>query len=90
MENNNFSFDPTQWVNIETKQQGTPVPAANGQTQSGQVTNPQSTPTDFSVELQKAKAVAEALTSRGANIAESYDDYLSRSRRVREAALSAD
>ena len=76
MENNNFSFDPTQWVNIETKQQGTPVPAANGQTQSGQVTNPQSSPTDFSVELQKAKAVAEALTSRGANIAESYDDYL--------------
>ena len=76
MENNNFSFDPTQWVNIETKQQGTPVPAANGQTESGQVTNPQSSPTDFSVELQKAKAVAEALTSRGANIAESYDDYL--------------
>lgn len=73
---NNISFDPTQWVSLEIKQQGTPVPAASGLPQAGQVTKPQSTPTDFSVEFQKAKAVAEALTSRGANIAESYDDYL--------------
>ena len=73
--NNNTSFDPTQWVNNETKQQGTPVPAASGLPQAGQVSNPYPADAPADVELQKARAVTEQLIAMGANIAESEDDY---------------
>jgi len=76
MDNTLTTFDPTQWVNNETQQQGTTVPAACGQPQGSQVMNPQQTVTDPSAEQQKAQAVCDALLRLGANIAESYDDYL--------------
>ncbi|MCR5038937.1 MAG: DUF3987 domain-containing protein [Bacteroidales bacterium] len=83
MDNARTTFDPTQWVNNPTQQQGTPVPAACGRPQSGQVNNQQPTTgsqqpmTDyFSADIEKARAVCDELLRLGANIAESYDDYL--------------
>ncbi len=72
------TFDPTQWVNIETKQEGTHVPTACGQPQAGQVTNPQKVSADplTLTEVEKALAVCDELLRMGANIAEDYDDYL--------------
>lgn len=77
MKNMTTTFDPTAWVNHVTKQEGTQVPTACGQPQeAGQVTNPQPTTAGFPSDLQKVRAVCDELLRMGANIAESYDDYL--------------
>ena len=73
MENN--TFNPLEWAQREPS--GNPqlhAESVNGQSKDCHVENPM--PADFSVELQKARAVCDELVSRGANIAESYDDFL--------------
>ena len=69
----NITFNPLDWAQNE--------PTSNAQSRVENVNNQPSqavsTPTDdFASELQKAQAVCDDLLSRGANIAESYDDYL--------------
>ncbi len=70
------SFDPTQWANKTTTQEGTQVPAACGQPEAAQVTNPEASTASCSSEVEKARAVCDELLRMGANIAETYDDYL--------------
>ena len=62
------SFDPLMWANPENKFEQPCKEAVQLTTPSAQA------PLDG--ELAKATAVAEKLLSMGANIAESYDDYL--------------
>ena len=69
----NMTFDPLAWAsqennaNLETKNETL--------TKSSPVVNPTvSVPPDG--ELAKAQAVCDELIQRGANIAESYEDYL--------------
>lgn len=71
----NIAFNPLEWAQGEPSSNPQPrVEIVNDQPQDGQVDN---LPTvDFSTELQKASVVCDDLLSRGANIAESYDDYL--------------
>ena len=69
----NITFNPLDWARNE--------PTSNAQSRVENVNNQPSqavsTPTDdFASELQKAQAVCDDLLSRGANIAESYEDYL--------------
>ena len=69
----NITFNPLDWAQNE--------PSSNAQSRVENVNNQPSqavsTPTDdFASELQKAQAVCDDLLSRGANIAESYEDYL--------------
>ena len=67
-------FDPMQWVN-----QSVEKAAVNGSesfTLKNTTSEALSQPSSSADELAKATAVAEVLVSRGANIAESYDDYL--------------
>ena len=63
-------FDPLAWANNNASNVNEPAKA------DAPVKNPQPTVADMGNELDKAKAVADELISRGANIAESYDDYL--------------
>jgi hypothetical protein len=71
----NMDFNPLEWAQSEPSSNPQPrVETINDQPQGGQVGN--MTTADFSTDLQRAQAVCEELISRGANIAESYDDYL--------------
>lgn len=71
----NMDFNPLEWAQGEPSSNPQPrVETVSDQPQGGQVSNMASV--DFSTELQKARAVCDDLLSRGANIAESYDDYL--------------
>ena len=68
---NNYNFDPLAWANNSA----TPVNAnEEPKNRASQVTNPASASLDD--ELSKAQAVVDELIRMGANIAESYDDYL--------------
>ena len=68
---NNYNFDPLAWANNSA----TPVNAnEEPKNRASQVTNPASASLDD--ELAKAQAVVDELIRMGANIAESYDDYL--------------
>ena len=71
MENN--VFNPLEWAQNE--------PTSNAQPHVEHVNNQPAQAAnvwtdDFSLELQKARAVCDDLLGRGANIAESYEDYL--------------
>ena len=68
---NNNVFDPLAWANNSANSVN-----ANEEPQNvaSHVTNPANAPLDD--ELAKAQAVADELIRKGANIAESYDDYL--------------
>ena len=68
---NNNVFDPLAWANNSANSVN-----ANEKPQNvaSHVTNPANAPLDD--ELAKAQAVADELIRKGANIAESYDDYL--------------
>ena len=70
-----MKFNPLDWAQSEPTSNAQPrVETVNDQPMAGQVDN---MPTaDFSTELQKAQAVCDQLLSSGANIAESYEDYL--------------
>jgi hypothetical protein len=71
----NTFFNPLEWALGESSSNPQPrVETVNDRPHGGQVSN--MTSVDFSTELQKARAVCDDLLSRGANIAESYDDYL--------------
>lgn len=71
----NTTFNPLDWAQSEPTSNSQPrVETSNDQPQGGQVTN--QTPADFSTELEKATATAEELLRMGANIAETYDDYV--------------
>ena len=68
---NNYNFDPLAWANNSAN----PVNAnEEPKNRASQVTNPASASLDD--ELSKAQAVVDELIRMGANIAESYDDYL--------------
>ncbi len=62
------SFDPLVWINAENKNE-------QPQQVAPQVTNP-AAGAPLEGELTKARAVADELMRMGANIAESYEDYL--------------
>ena len=69
----NIVFNPLEWAQNEPS--GNPQPLV--ETVNNQPNQAVSMSTDdFSLELQKARAVCDDLLSRGANIAESYEDYL--------------
>jgi len=71
----NMTFNPLEWAQNEpSSNTQSPVENMSNQPQSGQVDNIGCA--DVSCERLKAQAVADELMSRGANIAESYDDYL--------------
>ena len=61
-------FDPMAWVNKEN--------ADNSQSRAEDRTNIPTAESYRDDELGKAQAVCDELMARGANIAESYDDYL--------------
>lgn len=67
--NNNNAFDPLAWVNVD----GNTNIAENEKVQDTTANWQTNAPAD---ELAKALAVGDELMARGANIAESYDDYL--------------
>ena len=68
---NNIVFDPLAWANNSAN----PVNAnVESKLTAPHVTNPACAPLDG--ELAKAQAVADELIRMGANIADSYDDYL--------------
>lgn len=68
---NNIVFDPLAWANNSAN----PVNAnVESKLTAPHVTNPVCAPLDG--ELAKAQAVADELIRMGANIADSYDDYL--------------
>ena len=69
----NMTFDPLAWANNNANRETTNE--AQPQTAAAQVANPTDT-TDPDLEFSKARAVTDELLRRGANIAESYDDYL--------------
>jgi hypothetical protein len=70
---NNHIFDPMAWASAnEASKADTP----NDQQTTGQVNHLQPAISDNGNELAKAKATTEELLRLGANIAESYDDYL--------------
>ena len=73
----NMTFNPLEWAQNEpsSNSQSRVETAAPRQLEGTRATNP-AMPAEPEVELQRAKAVADELISRGANIAESYDDYL--------------
>ena len=64
------TFDPMAWANNSANNESINEPARET---TAQVDN---TVADADQELQKVRAVADELIRRGANIAESYDDYL--------------
>jgi len=66
---NKMIFDPLAWVNKETENE---QPAQ----QTAPVNNPTCAGSPFEGELAKVQAVTDELLRMGANIAESYDDYL--------------
>lgn len=69
---NNIAFDPLAWANNSANPENV---NEESQKKVAQVVNPAcAAPLDG--ELAKAQAVAEELIRMGANIAESYDDYL--------------
>lgn len=68
MMDNNFSFDPLAWANLENVNEEPRKMAA--QVMNADAGSP------FEGELAKAEAVGERLIQMGANIAESYGDYL--------------
>ena len=68
MEKKLIKFDPMAWVNKDD--------ANNGQSQAEKAIYRPMTDTFGVDELCKAQAVCDELMLRGANIAESYDDYL--------------
>ena len=61
-------------ANQETKNEAVSKPAA--QVENTSLTDTASTSAPHDVELAKARAVCDELLQRGANIAESYEDYL--------------
>jgi hypothetical protein len=63
-------FDPLAWIGRQDDGKRTPQKAATSQQPTA------SQPLSHSEELAKAKAVAQALVRRGANIADSYLDYV--------------
>ncbi len=65
----NMTFDPLAWIKKETENE---QPAK----QTAPVNNTTNAGFPFEGELAKAKAVTDELLRQGANIAESYDDYL--------------
>lgn len=65
------TFDPMAWANNSASNQGD-----NQQTTTPAVTNQQAPTPAATDEQTKARAVADELLRLGANIAESYDDYL--------------
>lgn len=71
---NNKTFNPLEWAQGEPTSDVQPHVENNNETQGGQVSN--MITGDFSTELQKAQLITEELLSMGANIAETYDDYL--------------
>lgn len=73
----NMTFNPLEWAQNEpsSNSQSRVETAAPRQLEGTRTTNP-AMPAEPEVELQRAKAVADELINRGANIAESYDDYL--------------
>ena len=71
---NNNTFNPLEWAQGEPSSNIQPRVENKKEVQGGQMNN--MTTDDFSTELQKAQAVTEELLRIGANIAESYDDYL--------------
>lgn len=70
MMKNNTTFDPMAWANNNANTVNEPAMA------DAPVQNLQPAVSPSGNELEKASAVAEKLISRGANIAESYEDYL--------------
>ena len=68
---NKTVFDPMAWASQNNASNVNEPAKADAP-----VKTPQPTVADIGNELDKAKAVADELISRGANIAESYDDYL--------------
>ena len=71
---NNKTFNPLEWAQGEPTSDVQPRVENNNETQGSQVSN--MITGDFSTELQKAQLITEELLSMGANIAETYDDYL--------------
>ena len=65
---NNTTFDPLAWVNIES--------GNDGQQTVRQVTNQPATADTSSDDQEKILAVGQELLRMGANIAESYSDWL--------------
>ena len=65
---NNTTFDPLAWVNIES--------GNDGQQTVRQVTNQPATAGTSSDDQEKILAVGQELLRMGANIAESYSDWL--------------
>jgi formate dehydrogenase assembly factor FdhD len=68
MENSKTLFDPAAWVNVENESNQKKVEVTN--------TVKVRPSTETVDELAKAEAVCKELIAKGANIAESYEDYL--------------
>jgi len=66
---NNGGFDPLAWAAAGDTPEAAPNANRQESTSACQISNPDT-------ELAKAEAVGNELIARGANIAESYDDYL--------------
>lgn len=72
--NQNITFDPLAWANNNANNVSD---NEDGKVQAPQVANEQANGgSTLDVELAKARATADELLRMGANIAESYDDYL--------------
>lgn len=74
--NNHISFDPMVWAAATINNNEAANTRNDQPQQDGQVTNINAVATDAATELAKAEAVGDELERLGANIAESYDDYL--------------
>ena len=70
---NNHIFDPLAWASAN---EASKADNSNDQQTAGQVNHLQPAVPDIGNELAKAKATTQELLRLGANIAESYDDYL--------------